>query len=68
MGDTVVLALFAALVGYEAYAVGTQCWGDVRVPTISETVWRYTRRYPWLKWVGTALGIVLILHFWWGLR
>lgn len=67
-GYTIILLGCAILVGYELFAACTQLFQNVtRWPTISESVWRLTRRFPWLKWVGTAAGVVLILHFWWGL-
>lgn len=65
-GYTVMLIGLAILVGYELYAACTHVFAVPRWPTISQAVWRLTRRWPWLKYVGTLGGAILILHFWWG--
>lgn len=66
-GYTVILAALAVLVGYELYAAMTRVFAVPRVPTISEAVWRLTRRWPWVRWAGVALAVLLVAHFWFGL-
>lgn len=66
-GYTVILIGLAILVGYEMYAATSQVLNVPKSPTISQAVWRLTRRYPWVRWVGTAVAVVLVLHFWFGL-
>jgi hypothetical protein len=61
-GYTVILALVAALVAYELFAAFAPGW-----PTISESVWSLTARWPWVRWAGTGLAVLLVLHFWFGL-
>lgn len=60
--DWFILIMLAITVAYELYAAITN-----RVPTISEGIWKATKRMPWIKWVGTAIFVILILHFWFGL-
>lgn len=59
---TIGIILACGIIGYELYA------GTLRKsPTISQMVWRLTIHWPWLRWVGSIGGVLLILHFWWGL-
>jgi hypothetical protein len=49
------------LVGYELYAIAS------RRPTLSQLVWRLTAAWPPLAALGSALLVLLLLHFWGGL-
>ena len=51
----------AVLGGYEAWVIAF----DVPGETLSDAVWDWTVRYPYLPmWAGLFLGMVLG-HFWW---
>ena len=56
------LGLTAVLLGgYEAWVIAF----DVPGETLSDAVWDWTVRYPYLPmWAGLAIGMVLA-HFWW---
>jgi hypothetical protein len=49
------------LVGYELWAIAS------RRPTLSQLVWRLTAAWPPLAALGSALLVLLMLHFWGGL-
>ena len=49
------------LIGYELVALARHR------ATLSQLVWRGSRRWKWLPWVVIPLTAILIAHFWFGL-
>lgn len=70
-GYWIVFGLLVAAIVYELWAVYTQVrrrrTGKAAWPTITESVRRLDRKWRWTGILGTIVGAILILHFWWGL-